>query len=176
MAKLHIANLVEISHWIVSDSSEADQGYWSVQNRFQNANIEKNVRFENRQYGFLSFIYEGATRTRTGDNIEAGLILSTNPISMDYGYDIVVLDYNENQHHIKRQIKVRTCLMDDNFENVQKVLTTEAWIGASMNYDAETLEITLASAVDAVFAGMPNMFLTETLVGRLPSTARVRTS
>ena len=45
-----------------------------------------------------------------------------------------------------------------------------------MNYDAETVEITLASAIDAVFAGLPNQYLDEINVGRLPTTARVTTT
>ena len=95
---------------------------------------------------------------------------------MDYAYDIVVMDWNVHQHHIKRQVIVRTCLLNTEFTQVQKVLTTEKWIGASMNYDAETVEITLSAAIDAVFSGFPNQYLDETVVGRLPTTARVSTS
>ena len=176
MAKLHIANLVEIRHWIVPDDSEQDNGQWMTQYRFQNANTEKAIRYEGDNWNFLSFIYQGATRTRTGDNIEAALAVSTNQISMDYAYDIVMIDWNSTQHHIKRQVRVLTCLMNDNFDGVQKVLTEEQWIGASMNYDAELVEITLASAIDAVFAGLPNMYLNAKNVGRLPTTSQIRTS
>ena len=66
--------------------------------------------------------------------------------------------------------------MNDNFTGVQRVLTEECWIGATMAYDEVAVEIQLASAVDAVFAGLPNMYLDETKVGRLPTTARVQTS
>ena len=144
--------------------------------RFQNANLNQNIRHEGENYGFLSFMYQGATRSRTGDNIEAGLVVSTNQISMDHAYDIVVIDWNNSQHHIKRQVRVMTCLMNNDYTAVQKVLTEERWIGASMNYDAETVEITLASAVDAVFAGLPNMYLNAKNVGRLPTSARISTS
>lgn len=176
MSKIHIGNLVEIRHWIVPDSSEEDDGYWSPQLRFQNANVDGDITYRGDNYKFLSFLYQGATRTRTGDNIEAGLVVSTNQISMDYAYDIVMIDFNSSQHHIKRQIKVMTCLLNPEFNAVKKVLTTESWIGASMNYDAETVEITLASAIDSVFAGMPNMYLNEKNVGKLPTTARVQTA
>ena len=124
----------------------------------------------------MSFIYQGATRSRTGDNIQATLLVTTNQISMDKAYDIVMVESTSKQHHIKRQIIVRTCLMNDTFTGVQRVLSEERWIGASMSYDAEVVEIQLASAVDAVFAGLPNMYLDETMVGRLPTTARVQTS
>lgn len=176
MAKIHIANFVEIRHWIVADDSERDEGYWQTQYRFQNANTEQAIQHRGEIYTFLSFIYQGATRTRTGDNIESALVVSTNPISMDYAYDIVVIDFDQNQHHIKRQIKVQTCLLNDDFTEVQKILATEHWIGASMNYDAEMVEITLASAIDAVFAGLPNMYLDENNVGRLPTTSRISTT
>ena len=42
---------------------------------------------------------------------------------MDKAYDIVVIESNVHQHHIKRQIIVRTCLMNDTFTQVQKVLS-----------------------------------------------------
>ena len=176
MANLHIGNLVEIRHWIVPDSSEPDNGTWQTQYRWQNANTTESIKWDGHDWRFLSFMYKGATRSRTGDNIEAGLVVSTNQISMDYAYDIVVMDWNVQQHHIKRQVIVRTCLLDDDFNAVNKVLTEERWVGASMNYDAEMVEITLASAIDAVFAGLPNQYLDENNVGRLPTTARVSTS
>jgi hypothetical protein len=176
MAKIHIGNLVEIRHWIVPDNSEPDEGVWQTQQRWQNANALGSINYDGHSWGFLSFMYQGATRSRTGDNIEAGLVVSTNQISMDYAYDIVVMDWNVHQHHIKRQVVVRTCLLDNEFKTVKKVLTEERWIGASMNYDAEMVEITLASAIDAVFAGLPNQYLDEITVGRLPTTARVSTS
>ena len=176
MAKLHICNLVEVRHWLVPDSSEPDQGVWQTQNRWQNGNTLEPIDYDGHKWGFLSFMYQGATRTRTGDNIEAGLVVSTNQISLDYSYDIVVMDWNVHQHHIKRQVIVRTCLLNTEFTQVQKVLTTEKWIGASMNYDAEMVEITLSAAIDAVFSGFPNQYLDETVVGRLPTTARVSTS
>ena len=176
MSKVHIANFVEVRHWIVPDDDERDEGTWQTQYRFQNANTENIIQHQGQDYRFLSFLYQGATRTRTGDNIESALVVSTNQIAMDYAYDIVMIDFNESQHHIKRQVTVQTCLLNNDFTQVKKVLTTDNWIGASMNYDTETVEITLASAVDAVFAGLPNMYFHESNVGRLPTTARIQTA
>ena len=176
MAKIHIGNLVEIRHWIVPDNSERDEGKWQTQYQFQNANTLATIKHENCDWKFLPFIYNGATRTRTGDNIEASLIVSTNQVSMDYAYDIVVLGQSTNQHHIKRQVRVLTCLLNDDFTKIKKVITVEHWIGASMGYDSETVEILLSSAIDAVFASVPQSYLHENNVGRLPTTARVSTS
>ena len=178
MSKLHLGNLIEIRHWIVDDGDENDEGRWETQMRYQNANTEQDITFEGKRYPFLSFIYQGATRTRTGDNIEAALALATNQLSMDLCYDIVVIGYDDSQpqHHVKRQVVVNTCLLNNEFTQVDKVLNTEYWIGGSMNYDELTVEVTLSSAIDAVYAGLPNFYLTESMVGRLPTTARVRTS
>lgn len=176
MAKLHIANFVEVRHWIVPDDDERDNGSWQTQNRFQNANIFNTINHDGHDWGFLSFIYNGATRSKSGDNIESSILVSTNQISMDYAYDIVTVDFNQNQHHIKRQVMVQTCLLNDDFTAVKKVLSIEYWIGASMGYNAEVVEIALSSGVDAVFAGLPNMVLDENNVGRLPTTSRIATS
>ena len=171
MAKVHIGNLVEVRNWVVPKNDPYDKGTWETEYRFQNVNTTANISYSGANYKFLSFIYNGATRTRTGDNIEASMLVTKNQISIDIAYKIV-----QKADHSKKQIVVRTCLMNDNFTAVQRVLTEERWIGASMGYDAEVVEIQLASAVDAVFAGLPNMYLDETKVGRLPTTARVRTS
>lgn len=176
MALIHVGNLLEIRHWIVDDADENDEGRWETQNYFQNSNTTDEVIYEGQTYKFLSFIYQGAIRTKTGDNLEAALALAANQISMDYAYDIVNLGYNSSQHHIKRQVIVTTALFNDNHTRVQKVINREYWIASSMNYDQVTVEVTLSSAVDAVFSGLPNMYLTEANVGRLPTTARVRTS
>ena len=58
----------------------------------------------------------------------------------------------------------------------KKYLTTERWIGATMGYNEDAVEIGLSSAIDAVFAGLPNMYLTERNVGRLPTTSRINTA
>ena len=176
MAKIHLCNFVEIRHWIVPNNSINDNGSWQTQQRWQNGNNYEPIEHDGHKWGFLSFIYNGATRTRTGDNIESSLLVASNQISMDHAYDIVVIDYNKNQQHVKRQIKVETCLLNDDFTKTRKTLSREYWIGGSMGYNDEAVEIQLSSAIDAVFNGMPNMYLTEANVGRLPTTARVSTS
>lgn len=179
MAKIHIVNLLEISHWIVPDDSDYDEGTNQIQYRFQNGNVDKPITFRGNDYTFVPFVYSGATKTRTGDNIEAALTLPSNQIAMDYAYDIVMLDYTDNQHHIKRQVKVYTCMANNDFTEVageQKVLSTENWIGSSMAYTEETVEIQLSSVIDAVFAGLPNVYIDEATFGKLPTTSRINTA
>ena len=113
---------------------------------------------------------------RTGDNLQAAIAVSTNPISMNYAYNIVTFDYDENRRHIRKSVVVRTCLMDENFTRVDKVINTEYWVGASMNYDDTTVEITLASSIDAVAFNLPNQVLQQSHVGYLPTTSSIRTA
>ena len=176
MSMVNVSNLVQIRHWIVPDEDKNDDGYYKTVYKFQNVNPNKGIVYGSNTYSFCRFIYNGATRTRTGDNLQASLAVSTNQIAMDTAYDIVLIDFNSKQHHIKRQVIVRTCIMDSDFDKVRHVLSEERWIGASMNYNEDVVEIELASAVDAVFAGLPNQYLDEITVGRLPTTARVQTS
>ena len=57
-------------------------------------------------YSYLSFLYQGAAMNRSGDNLEASIILANNPISMGHVKDFVTNKY---------QILVETFLMDTNF-------------------------------------------------------------
>lgn len=127
--------------------------------------IEGKGSFQNSKTGtllgstYLSFIYQGAAKNRTGDNIESALVLSANQISMNAVRDAVA-----NQS----QVGVITRLMSDDFSRSQRILTIERWIAASMSYDTETIEVLLSSAIDAVGAITPSRVLTRELVGDLP--------
>ena len=176
MSLVHISNLVEVREWLVPDGSDFDNGSWNVIERFQNARPDAEVAFDGNTYKFLSFMYQGATMNRTGDNLQAALAVSTNPISMNYAYNIVTFSYDENRRHIRKSIVVYTCIMNEIFTAVDKVINTEYWVGASMNYDDTTVEITLASAIDAVAFNLPNQVLQQTHVGYLPTTSTIRTA
>lgn len=110
-------------------------------------------------YQYLSFIYQGAAKNRTGDNIESSLILSANLLSMNEARSAVAQ---------KASVKVETYVMNSTFTSRGSRLTEENWIAASMSYDTETVEILLSSAIDAVGANAPNRVLTRDLVGDLP--------
>jgi len=127
--------------------------------------IEGSDRFQNSKPGrlnghaYLSFIYQGAAKNRTGDNIESALVLASNQVSLNAVRNAVA-----NQS----RVTVTTALMTSNFSSKQRDLTVEYWIAASMSYDTETIEVLLSSAIDAVGATTPNRVLTRDLVGDLP--------
>lgn len=135
-----------------------------VQHRFQNSKPGQVIRYRNVDYHYLSFLYQGAAKNRTGDNLESQLLLSANPISMGYAVEAVQKRWT---------VRVDSCSMHPVNFTVGKTLTTEIWIAASLSYDTSTVEILLSSAIDAVGANAPTRVLTSALVGALPSSGSI---
>ena len=115
-------------------------------------------------FQYLSFIYQGAARNRSGDNMTSSLLLANNELSMNYAQQIVI-----NKYHVK----VETWLMTEAFER-SKELTEEQWLASSMSYDPEAIEIILSSAIDAVGANAPQQTLTKARCSHLPLTGQLQ--
>ena len=159
---------------------------WVDEHLFQNCNAVEGdggnqttgrVDYDGRSYEFLNFLYQGATRSRTGDNIQSSLVLASNKISSGYAQKILeghAVSKDGTTTIFPYQVVVRTCLMEPSFSKVNKVITTEYWTAASMGYDAQTLEVLLSSGIDAFSANISNMMLTTKRVGALPTTAQIR--
>ena len=114
---------------------------------------------------FLPFIYQGAAKTKSGDNLEAQIVLANNSISMNHVRDAIAERHN---------VKVEVCKMNSNFD-VDEILTVENWLIASFGYDEQTIEVLLSSAIDAVGTTAPNRVFTTDLVGFLPRTGNIQT-
>lgn len=136
-----------------------------LQRRYQNGKTGGTVTLDNKEFGFLSFVYQGATKNRTGDNMEATLVLANNELSMNTAIEAV---------RGRWQIQVDTCTMNPDNLAVLKKITTENWVVSTMAYDPVTIEVTLSSSIDAVGASVPNRVLTQKQVGALPSTAQLQ--
>jgi hypothetical protein len=141
----------------------------NIPNMFQNGRISPAIN----GFQYLSFIYQGATRNRSGDNMTSSLILanSDHKLGLNYAQEIV-----SNKYHVK----VETCLMTEAFEiqldsnNNKRILTSETWLASTMSYDPETIEIVLTSAIDAVGANAPDKTITRSMVGSLPVTGSLQ--
>ena len=160
----------------------------SLQHSFQNSEpsatgITSNLNiFGSREYKFLSFIYQGAELTRTGDNIEAALILAneddkrngTAQLGTDYvgGANKLSMSFAREAIEKKFSIHVYTCKMNEAFTSVEKILTTDTWLVASMSYDPATIQVLLSSGVDSV-GGNIGRYLTTGMVGHLPVTGQI---
>ena len=178
MAIVNIGTLLQVRY---------DNGSgWVDEHLFQNCNAVEGpegnqttgtVTYDSRSYEFLNFVYQGATRTRNGDNLQAGLVLASNKISSGYAQKIIEghdVSNNGTTTIMPYQVVVRTCLMESTFVEVKRVICTEYWTAASMAYDVQTLEILLTSGIDAFSANISNMMLTTKRVGALPTTAQIR--
>tara|TARA_R100001443_G_scaffold64825_1_gene74239 strand:+ start:154 stop:615 length:462 start_codon:yes stop_codon:yes gene_type:complete len=131
----------------------------NITDKFQNG---RHTAISGFQY--LSFIYQGAARNRSGDNMTSSLILANSELSMNYAQQIVI-----NKYHIK----VETWLMTEAFER-NKQLSEETWLASNMSYNPENIELILSSAIDAVGANAPDKVLTRNLVGALPVTGSLQ--
>jgi len=134
-------------------------------NKFQNGKHEGIG-----DYRYLSFIYQGAAMNRSGDNLEASIILANNPLSMSY-----VKEFVEKKYYIK----VETFLLDKNFNKDSSLknqgkLTGEYWLAAGMKYDPQTIELYLSSAIDAVGANAPQQTLNSNRCSHLPLTGQIQ--
>jgi len=136
-----------------------------VQQRLHNANVGQKIFYASQAYLYLGFIYQGATKNRTGDNMESTLVLANNQIAMDIARSAV---------DSRWQVRVDTCIMDPETFDVQRTIAIENWIAATMAYNFETIEITLSSSIDAVGANSPNRVLTQSMVGALPTTGQIQ--
>ena len=154
---IRLANIFEL--YTVSGGQEQNRG------RYQNASPGSNLSFAGASFKYLSFIYQGAAKNRTGDNLEAALNLSVNQLTTGWARKAVV-----NRYHVG----IWTVQINPN-GNVGRRLTREDWIASSMTYDNQTLEIILSSSIDAVGTSAPTRVLTRDLVGHLPVTANIQT-
>ena len=134
-------------------------------NKFQNGKHEGVD-----DYKYLSFIYQGAAMNRSGDNLEASIILANNPLSMAFVKEFVQKKY---------YVLVETFLMTSDFNkdvaaaNGGKI-SGEYWLAAGMRYDPESIELLLSSAIDAVGANAPQQILTKRRCSRLPLTGQIQ--
>jgi len=134
-------------------------------NKFQNGKHEGVG-----DYKYLSFIYQGAAMNRSGDNLEASIILANNPLSMAFVKEFVQKKY---------YLLVETFLMTSDFNkdvaaaNGGKI-SGEYWLAAGMRYDPESIELLLSSAIDAVGANAPQQILTRKRCAHLPLTGQLQ--
>ena len=131
---------------------------------YQNFSPGEVITHKGDNYSYLGFLYQGAVKNRTGDNLEAGLVLSNNKLSMGIALK-----------NVKRRqlIRVASCLMNRENSNVQKELTNEIWVASSMTYNPEQVEVILSSAIDAVGTNAPLRVLMSKDVGKLPTSAQI---
>ena len=140
------------------DDAGADQG------RYQNSNIADTITFDSNPYAFLPFIYNGATKSLSGDNIESTLTFANNQLSLAKAYEALEQFWS---------VRVDTVLMHPSTFLPNRTLTTEYWIPSSISYNVEGVQLSLSTAIDAVTSKVPNKVLRSKDVGALPVSSRI---
>ena len=141
-------------------SFSAPDGMTLNLNKFQNGKYDANVN----GHTYLSFIYQGAAMNRTGDNLEASLVLANSPLSMGFVNQFVEEGY---------YVEVEVWLMNTDFSR-NSMLTKEYWLASGMRYDPESIELLLSSAIDAVGANVPQKSLSTEQCKQLPLTGTIQ--
>ena len=157
--------------WTDESSSGHPNGSWEGTNPY-NQSTENVIQLDGEDYYYLPFIYQGAAKNRSGDNLEAALVFANNPLAMNRAREAVVNKWT---------IEVFVCRVDP--ENMTPIttygssyLTHDVWLAASMGYAPTTIEVLLSSGIDAVGSNAPNRVLTTSLVGHLPTTGQIQNS
>ena len=85
-----------------------------VKGRYQNSG--GTIRYLDANYSYLSFFYQGAAKSRTGDNLEAALVMSNNALSSGIAVQAVNNRY---------RVRCDTCLMNPSTFAFVRRLTRE---------------------------------------------------
>ena len=177
MSAIALVTFIEIYDPELLDANGSITGA-AIKHRFQNSEPSSSgISFNGTTFSFLSFIYQGATRSKDGNNLESSLILAneSNDREGSVGANKLSMSYAAEAVNNGWSVRVSTCKMTDlTFSSVESTLAIDTWKIASMGYDNASIEILLTSTIDAV-GGNVGRFLTSSLVGHLPVTGRIVT-
>lgn len=136
----------------------------ALEGRYQNGITNASISYESNTYSFLSFIYNGATKNRTGDNLISSLTLAANQLSINIASEAVRGYWS---------VQVDSVLMHPQTFVPTRLLSREFWVASGLSYDTQAVQIRLSSAIDAIGADAPSKTLLQAYVGALPLTSRV---
>ena len=119
---------------------------------------------DNEKYQLLPFNYQGAQKTKSGDNISSQLTLPANPLTLNW------VQYAVNTGW---QVNVKTYQLTDAYDPYL-LLGDETWIATGLTYNTQAVEMELSSAIDAIGAQAPNLRISREAVGALPTTGAIR--
>tara|TARA_A100001201_G_scaffold29620_1_gene32135 strand:+ start:5415 stop:5921 length:507 start_codon:yes stop_codon:yes gene_type:complete len=143
---------------------------------FQNSKTDANISYQpdeascfdgntdSLSYPYLPFIYNGATKSNAGDNLESFLTLAVNELSLSRANEFVQNSYS---------VEVFTVLMDAETFAANRTLTVECWMVSGMTYDVQGVQLRLSTAIDAIASVTPNKVLRTEMVGALPVSSRI---
>jgi hypothetical protein len=132
--------------------------------RYQNFFSGGEATLAGEKYQLLPFNYQGAQKTKSGDNISSQLTLPANPITLNWVQSAVNNGW---------QVNVKTYQLSDTYAPYL-LLGDETWIATGLTYNTQAVEMELSSAIDAIGAQSPNLRISREAVGALPTTGAIR--
>jgi hypothetical protein len=139
----------------------------TVRYNFQNYWVNEDAPSKNNStiYGFMPFVFSGITVTKTGDNQPATLAFPNNSLSRGWAETAVQEIWIA---------QVQTVLVNPESKSDYTVLCDYVGQVISGNWDEASMQLNMASVLDAVGADIPRKRLTRQLAGNLPLTSRIR--
>ena len=142
----------------------------TVDFRFQNFFIGKQLRHGGAKYQFVPFGFSGVTVNRTGDGMEASLVFPNNDLSRSWGISAIEGSY---------LMEVEVLIIEDSDPEsglTASHTTVHTYTGqvTGGQWDNVSLNLELSSVLDAVGTDVPRRSLTQRMVGNLPISNSVR--
>ena len=142
----------------------------TVDFRFQNFFIGKQLTHGGVEYQFVPFGFSGVTVNRTGDGMEASLVFPNNNLSRSWGVNAIKGSY---------LMEVEVLIIEDSDPDsglTATHTTVHTYTGqvTGGQWDNVSLSLELSSVLDAVGTDVPRHSLTQRMVGNLPISNSVR--
>jgi hypothetical protein len=142
----------------------------TVDFRFQNFFIGKQLTHNGDEYQFVPFGFSGVTVSRTGDGLDAAVVFPNNQLARSWGVNAIEGSY---------LMEVEVLIIEDSNPDTGTSAThttvhTYTGVVTGGQWDNVSLNLELSSVLDAVGTDVPMRSLTQKLVGNLPVSSSVR--
>ena len=142
----------------------------TVDFRFQNFFIGKQLTHNGDEYQFVPFGFSGVTVNRTGDGMEASLVFPNNDLTRKWAVAAIKSSY---------LMEVEVLIIEDSDPEsglTATHTTVHTYTGqvTGGQWDNVSLNLELSSVLDAVGTDVPRRSLTQRMVGNLPISNSVR--
>ncbi len=142
----------------------------TVDFRFQNFFIGKQLTHNGDEYQFAPFGFSGVTVSRTGDGLDAAVVFPNNQLARSWGVNAIEGSY---------LMEVEVLIIEDSNPDTGTSAThttvhTYTGVVTGGQWDNVSLNLELSSVLDAVGTDVPMRSLTQKLVGNLPVSSSVR--
>ena len=142
----------------------------TVDFRFQNFFIGKQLTHNGDEYQFAPFGFSGVTVNRAGDGMEASLVFPNNDLTREWAVAAIKSSY-------LMEVEVLIIENSDPESGLTATHTTvHTYTGqvTGGQWDNVSLNLELSSVLDAVGTDVPRRSLTQRMVGNLPISNSVR--